>query len=147
MTRRVASVWELALLQRQIDELLGALARVPEPAPGGWTPLVDVLDCTDRYLVRADLPGVPASSIQITLHERELRIAGAKPSQQEGCQRRYHHMERGFGAFAVVVTLPGIVEPSRCGATIRAGVLEVTLPRPAERRKTHFAITVIEEEL
>ncbi|MFH1177438.1 MAG: Hsp20/alpha crystallin family protein [Acidobacteriota bacterium] len=147
MTRRVASVWELALLQRQIDELLASLAQAPGPAPGGWTPLVDVLDRADHYVVRVDLPGVPAGGIELKLHERELQIAGAKPSQQEGCHRRYHHMERGCGAFSLVVTLPGIVDPARCAATLRAGVLEVILPRPAERRKTHFTIAVIEEEL
>lgn len=55
-------------------------------------------------------------------------------------------MERGFGAFSVEVVLPGPVRPDTTTAVVRAGVLEITLPRLRERRDSLYTIPVTDEE-
>ena len=147
MRRRLSSGLELELIQRHLDELLNLLAGSRGPAETGFAPAVDVQEATDRYVVRVDLPGVAASELVITLRQRELRIAGRKlPGGEQADKGHCHHMERGFGAFSVEVVLPGPVRPDTTTAVVRAGVLEITLPRLRERRDSLYTIAVTEEE-
>jgi HSP20 family protein len=145
--RRLSSGLELELIQRHLNELLNLLAGPRGPAEAGFAPAVDVQEVTDRYVVRVDLPGVPVSELVITLRQRELRISGRKlPGSEQADKGHCHHMERGFGTFSVEVVLPGPVRPDTTTAVVRAGVLEIALPRVRERRDLLYTITVTDEE-
>ncbi|MGD1148550.1 MAG: Hsp20/alpha crystallin family protein [Thermoanaerobaculaceae bacterium] len=147
MRRRISSGVELELVQRHLDELLTLLAAPPQAQETGFSPAIDLREADDRYVVLMDAPGVPASEIVITLRDRELRISGRKlPGADRSHRRHCHHMERGFGTFAVEVVLPGPVRPNTAKATLNAGVLAITLPRLSERRNTAHTIAVSEEE-
>jgi HSP20 family protein len=144
--RRVSAGWEIERVKRTLEELLGLLADAGEPA-SGWSPAVDLLEASDRYTVRVDLPGVSSEDVVVTLRDQELRISGKK---QNGVgpqpRRRCHRMERGFGPFTVEVLLPGPVHANASSARLRDGVLEVRVPRELERRSSVFTITVEDEE-
>jgi len=145
--RRVTSGWELELIQRHLDELLRLLATPRTPAESGFAPAVDLQQGAERYVVRVDLPGVAASELAITLRQRELRIAGRKlPGNEQAAKGHCHHMERGFGPFSVEVLLPGPVRPDTSNATLRAGVLEIILPRIRESRGSLYRIALTDEE-
>ena len=147
MRRRISSGAEIELVRRHLDELLTLLAAPPQAQETGFSPAVDLSETDDRYLITVDVPGVPASEIVVTLRDRELRIAGRKVPRGDRSHRRHcHHMERGFGTFAVEVVLPGPVHPDAATATLNAGVLAITLARLAERRSTVHTITVTGEE-
>ncbi len=147
MRRRVSPGWELELIQRHLDELLKLLAAPPDTAATGFSPPVDLQESAEAFVVRVDLPGVAAAEVAITLRERELRIAGRKPpGSDQPAKGHCHHMERGFGAFAVEVLLPGPVRPDAARASLRAGVLEIALPRVVERRDSVYTITITDEE-
>ncbi len=147
MRRRITSGAELALVQRHLEELLALLAVAPDTPQTGFSPAVDLRESPDRYTVLVDLPGVPAGEIVVTLRDRELRIAGRKPSGGSHAHRRHcHHMERGFGAFAVEVVLPGPVHPESATAELAAGVLTITLPRQSERRHVRHTLPVKGDE-
>jgi len=147
MSRHVVLPWELALLQRQLEELFDALAR-PREAPGaGWTPPVDLIDRRDAVVARIDLPGVRREDIDIVLNERELHVSGARPPREpESAPRRCHRVERSFGPFALHLHLPAPVDPAACRASLRAGVLEITLPRPPEKTHLPHRVEISEEE-
>jgi HSP20 family protein len=145
--RRVSSGWELELIQRQLDELLSLLAAPRDSAQTGFSPPVDLEENEQGFVVRVDLPGVAAADLAITLRERELRIAGRKPpGRDQPAKGHCHHMERGFGTFEVEVSLPGPVRPDAARAALRAGVLEIALPRVRERRDSVYTIAVTDEE-
>ncbi len=142
--RRIPSERDLALLQRQLDRLTDMLMLSSASMPGGWSPPVDVLEAPDRFLVRVDVPGLDASDLTVVLDDHALRLSGRKRSRSEldpGC--RCHRVERGFGAFEVEVALPGRVDVGTTTATLRAGVLEVVLPR---RSRPHPRTVDITEE-
>ena len=146
MKRRISSGVELELVQRHLDELLSLLAARPQAHEPGFSPAVDLRETEDGYVVLVDVPGVPASEIVVTVRDRELRIAGRKlPGGARSHHRHCHHMERGFGTFAVEVVLPGPVRPDAATATVSAGVLAIALPRLSERRNTAHTIAVSEE--
>ncbi|HVN75171.1 MAG TPA: Hsp20/alpha crystallin family protein [Thermoanaerobaculaceae bacterium] len=145
MRRRITTGLELELVQRHLEELLGLLAAHPQAPESGFSPAVDLREAKDRYVVLVDLPGVPAAAVTVTLRGRELKIAGRKPPRSDHSHRLHcHHMERGFGSFAVEVVLPGPVHPESVKATLAAGVLAITLPRLSERRNTEHTIAVHE---
>jgi HSP20 family protein len=147
MRRRVSSGWELELIQRHVDELLNLLAVPRRASDAGFSPTVDLQQSVQAYVVRVDLPGVPASELMVSLRERDLRISGRKPPATEQAAKGHcHHMERSFGTFSVEVSLPGPVHPKEARATLRAGVLEVTLPRLRDTRGSTYTIPITGEE-
>ncbi len=141
------SPWELAVLEQHLGELFDALARPSDASPGGWTPAVDLADRDDCFVARIDLPGVDAADIEIVLHDRELRVAGSKrPGETGGEPRRCLRAERIFGTFALHIHLPAPVVAGRCRAALRSGVLEIALPRLAERGAPPQRIEISDEE-
>jgi HSP20 family protein len=145
--RRVSAGWELELIQRHLDELMSLLAVPRGAGEAAFSPPVDLRQSDDNYVVHVDVPGVTASGLVVTLRQRELRIAGRKlPAGEPSRKGHCHHMERGFGTFSVEVLLPGPVRAAAATASLRAGVLEITLPRLKERRDSVFTIGVTDEE-
>ena len=147
MKRRVSSGSELVLLQHDVEELLDLLTASAQAPQSGWSPPVDLAELPDRFVVRVDVPGTPREALEIRVVGRRLLVAGAKPAHRSGeRRRRYHRMERSFGAFAVEVILPGPVRLEAAVAALRAGVLEIVLPRVEDRRGRAHAVPITEEE-
>jgi len=145
--RRVSSGSELVLLQHDVEELLDLLTASAQAPQGGWSPPVDVAELDDRFVVRVDVPGTPREALSIRVVGRRLLVAGAKPAHRgDERQRRYHRMERSFGTFSVEVILPGPVRLGAAVAALRAGVLEIVLPRVEDRRGRTHTVPITEEE-
>ena len=145
MKRRITSVRELEVLSRRVDELLGILAASTAGTDTAWSPAVDVVEAADSVVVRVDLPGVDAAQLEVSVCDQDLCITGRKGEGDSGA-RHYHQMERGSGPFCLEVALSGPVDAGSCRATLRAGVLEVVVPRIPDRRRSVHPVPVTEEE-
>lgn len=128
---------------REMDELLGdsfsdPFSRVPRTAPG-FSPRVDVYYCgveEPRAIVKVELAGVDAESLNIEVAGRELVISGARPVQEtEG--RVYQQLEIEAGPFRRVVELGADVAAESARATYDDGVLRVELPLRRTAQGTH----------
>lgn len=132
-------------LHRQIDQVLGDTATAPasdgEPL-AAWTPAVDVHEEADRFVVRADLPGVASADIQVTADAGVLTIRGTRKSEQRTEKQGYERLERVTGDFLRRFTLPEGVQSEAIKARHTNGVLEVTLPKQARPEAKHIAIDV-----
>ena len=146
MKRRIASGVEVERLRRQIDDLFALLGAGPTAVAGMVSPAVDLVALPDRLIVRVDLPDVAADGLEISLQNRELSIVGLKGRRDPAPHRRYHQVERSRGPFAVEVLLPALVDPTACRATLRNGLLEVTLPLLYGRADVVHRIPMTEEE-
>ena len=121
---------------RTIDEFLQGvdLPIFGRGGAGEW-PRVDVTETATEVRVVAELPGMDETDVEVTLQDGVLTLEGEKKAEGEGAARR----ERWFGAFRRAIPLGPEVDPERVAASLKNGVLTVTLgkrdkPRgPAKR--------------
>jgi HSP20 family protein len=121
-------------LHRQIDQILGDSAA--SPAANGentvtWNPTVDVHEEQDKFVVRADLPGVEPKDISITAENRVLTLRGERHFERSENQKGFERLERVEGSFLRRFTLPNNVQDDQIKARHINGVLEVTIPKVA----------------
>jgi HSP20 family protein len=101
----------------------------------GWTPVVDIEEQDDTYVVEVELPGVRREDVDMELNGRELSITGQiEERERKGIVRR---RARRTGRFAYRVIFPEAVDSERVDAKLDKGVLTVRVPKveQAGRRK------------
>jgi HSP20 family protein len=139
MSERWEPLTELEQLTERMRQLFDQTVGFTWPSPasrtGGWTPLVDVEDTDDAYVVEAELPGVKREEVELELLANELAISGeVAPRERTGTMRR---QARRTGRFEYRVTLPDQVDAERIDASLADGVLTIRIPKAeqAQRRR------------
>jgi HSP20 family protein len=94
-----------------------------------WIPSVDVHEEAERYVVRADLPGVAKDDIEITADAGVLTIKGERKSEKQQSEGSYQRVERVAGSFVRRFTLPDAAQTDAIKATHVNGVLELSIPK------------------
>jgi HSP20 family protein len=94
----------------------------------------------DRVTVTAELPGVPREALDVSVVGRRLTIRGERSTAAPAEGGRYHRRERDAGRFGRALNLPFPVEAAQVSATLRDGVLTVTLPRTEADRPRKIAV-------
>jgi HSP20 family protein len=121
-------------IRQVLDQTFG-LAAPALLAETAWTPLVDIEEQDDAYVVEAELPGVKREDVNIEVVGNELTISGEiKESEREGTLRR---QTRRTGRFDYRVQFPEQVNPDGIEAKLSEGVLTVRVPKSeqSERRR------------
>ena len=101
----------------------------PEVVINHWRPAVDIREETDRYVIRADLPGVEAKDIDITMENGVLTLKGTRSSEKGEDREGYKRVERVRGTFYRSFSLPDTADAARIEAKSKDGVLEIVLPK------------------
>jgi len=112
------------------------------PRLRGWVPALDIAEEEDSYLVSAELPGVKADDLDITLEEGLLTIQGERRFEEETGGRQYHRIERHYGSFRRAITLPSQVQADRIEARFEGGVLIVRVPKADEAKPRKIQVQV-----
>ena len=109
------------------------------PSVTAFSPLADLQETDDTYVVEAELPGIKREDIDVEVNERELRITGEyKEREREGVLRR---STRRTGHFEYRALLPADVKAEEITATLADGVLTVTVPKAQAAKPHHVEIT------
>lgn len=98
-------------------------------------PAVDVSEDGKEVTVKAELPGLEAKDVELTLESGVLTIRGEKKFEGEEKKENYHRIERSYGSFVRAVPLPREVKSDKVKAKFDKGVLTVTMPK-AEKAET-----------
>jgi HSP20 family protein len=109
----------------------GDLAFTPALA-AAWTPLADISETDDAYLVEVELPGVNKDQVNVDVNDRELVITGEIAESQEEEEeegRRRRRRARRTGRFEFRTTLPGDIDPQGVSASLSDGILTVRVPK------------------
>lgn len=98
-------------------------------------PRSDVFETEGAFTLLSDMPGVDEKSVEVTLHDRVLTITGTvHPRRQEGYRRVYAEFEDAD--YERAFRLSGDVDASAIQATVKNGVLRVSVPKlkPAQKK-------------
>jgi len=121
---------EFDRLRRQMNELFGALSGGTLPMPSaGVFPLTNVTEDKENYYVRAELPGIKSNELDIQVTAEGVSISGERKIPVEDENVRYHRREREAGKFSRSINLPGEIDVNKVDASMKNGVLKVTIPK------------------
>jgi HSP20 family protein len=127
----------LTLWQRDMDAMFDEFFRgfglAPLTGSEQWgetfSPRVDVMDGETELKITAELPGVDADNVDVSVSRDILTISGEKREEVEDEGKDYYRIERSYGSFTRSVPLPCEVDSGQADATFDKGVLTVTLPK------------------
>jgi HSP20 family protein len=102
-------------------------------------PAVDVIDRDTEVVVRAQVPGMTAADLDVTLAEQSLTLRGHKRTESEETGE-FHRREISAREFVRTVALPAPVDPDKASASCKDGLLEITLPKKEPARKQKLTI-------
>ena len=107
-----------------------------------WMPTVDVSETENDFEIRAELPGVSESDVNVSVTDNRLTVKGEKRQETETDGKNYHRVERRYGSFQRSFTLPRNVETSNIKAGFQDGVLTLTIPKAEEAKPTEIPISI-----
>jgi HSP20 family protein len=138
--RRFEPFQEFEELQNQMGQLIESVLAPPRGANGGssWSPLVDIEETEDAWVVEAELPGVDRNDVTVELRDSELEISGEiKERERKGIIRR---QTRRTGRYEYRVKLPGQANPEQIEAKLHDGVLTVRVAKTERTRPRRIEV-------
>jgi HSP20 family protein len=126
---------------REIDFLFdrfGLERKLFEPAETVWTPDVEMFRRDNAIVLRADVPGMTKNDLTVEVRDGHVVLRGERKHEKEEKKEGYYRAERTYGAFYRTLPLPDGVNVDEAKATMKDGVLEVTIPaaKLEERKRT-----------
>jgi HSP20 family protein len=95
--------------------------------PHAWSPPTDLIESTDRLIIRIEIAGMKQADFSIRLDPRRVNVSGCRSeSHDQGC---YHRMEIASGDFESEIVLPHPVNVDQAVAEYRDGFLSIILPK------------------
>jgi HSP20 family protein len=135
---------EFSTLQNEMNRLFNTVFDAPSAGNSGtlrrWMPAMDLVETADHFVLRADLPGVSEDDVKIEFEDGTLTVSGERRSEHESKDEGYYRVERAFGLFSRSLTLPQGIDPEAVTASFDRGVLEVSIPKPEERKPRRIEI-------
>jgi HSP20 family protein len=107
-----------------------------------WLPPCDVFEDKNAVKIVAEIPGVNAEDVKISLENNLLTLRGEKRQQAEEQTERVHRYERSYGVFERSFSLPTSVDPDKIDAQYAHGVLTITIPKAERARPREIPVTV-----
>ena len=132
-------------MDRMFEELMGrGLRRLAEDdrVRGSWSPAVNILERKDAIVITADLPGLKAEDVDVTVDNGVLTIRGERRLEEASEGETYHRVERVYGVFERTFTLPNSVDVNTIDAKFRNGEMVVTLPKREESKPRAVKVAV-----
>jgi HSP20 family protein len=124
-----------------VDRLNRDLNIVTDRTPGKrWVPAVDIIEEQDRFLLRADVPGVSPADIDVSMDSGVLSVAGERHAEERKEDSGAQRIERTTGRFLRRFTLPETADAEGISAKTHDGILEVTIPKLAEIQPRRIAV-------
>jgi HSP20 family protein len=115
-----------------------ARGRLPRRAQPGW-PAINAFETKDAFVVKAEVPGLAESDLAVSVEDGVLVVRGERKSHlPEGYA--VHLRERAPVAFSRTVSLPARVDADRVTATLKDGLLTITLPKAKEALPRQIAV-------
>ncbi len=120
------SMREIDLLRQHADQMLAGQRSLND------FPALNVFVSENGAIVEAELPGIEAEDLEISVMNEILTLRGSRQQNQLKEGEKYHRQERGFGQFSRSIQLPFAIESQDVSASLQKGLLRIELPRAKE---------------
>ena len=128
-------------LEREVDRLLQGMNMSLQGRSNRRFPLINLRDLGAEFLLTAEIPGVDADSIEVTVSGGVLTIRGTRESPPEAREDTFRRQERFQGAWQRSVQLPDRIDEAEMKADYTAGILRITLPRSQDTISRTIPVT------
>jgi HSP20 family protein len=105
-------------------------------------PAIDMSEDDKAYKITAELPGLDAKDVDVSVTGDRLVLKGEKRQEKEEKDKNYYFSERSYGSFQRAFELPTSVDRDKVTADYSKGVLTITLPKTADAQKQSKKIEV-----
>lgn len=136
---------ELRRMEETMDRLwrgLGPTAGGPNSDVENWGIPLDVIRDGDNLVVKASLPGVKPSDINVTIEDSVLTVSGKTSTEEEQKEGNYLMRERRTGSFQRSIRLPDTIDSSKAESSYESGVLTIRLPKTEASKPKQLKIDV-----
>jgi HSP20 family protein len=118
-------------IRRLFDDALteGGVESGEPGEAAAWRPPLDLFEDGDRYVLRADLPGVAPGDVEIQIEDGTLVLRGERHEDAGVSREQFLRVERPHGRFAAQMALPPSVDRESIKAIHGNGVIEIVLPK------------------
>lgn len=98
-----------------------------------FNPKTDVIESAEDFRIALEIPGMTLEEVEVTVEDGILQISGEKNQiRSEADQAKIHRIERSYGKFQRNFQIPDNVDLENIQATMKDGVLMLTLPKLKE---------------
>jgi HSP20 family protein len=110
-----------------------------QPAAGVF-PLMNITEDAGHFYLQAELPGVKAGELDISVTGDSISISGERKIIVEDETAKYHRREREAGKFSRIVNLPSLIDMENVEANCVDGILEITLPKSEAAKPRQISV-------
>ncbi|QNT76060.1 Hsp20/alpha crystallin family protein [Dehalogenimonas etheniformans] len=136
-SRHPLAAWQpfraLDQMEKEFDDIFGRSFLPVMMGDGGraeeMMPKMDIFEKEDRYVVKAEVPGIKPEDIDISITGDLLMLKGEKKDESETHEEDYYRRELSYGSFVRSIRLPSSVDVDKIVATCDDGMLEIDLPK------------------
>jgi len=105
-----------------------------------WVPAVDVVEEKERFVLRADVPGVKPDDIDVSMENGILSVSGQRAEETTESSEGIHRVERISGRFLRRFSLPDTANAEEISARTSDGILEVVIPKRPEVKARRITV-------
>lgn len=121
-------------MNRMFEDVFSGRSEDKKLTAGTWAPAVDIFETENELVMTAEIPGIEEKDVEIKVEDNTLSIRGERKFEKETKEENYHRIERSYGSFYRVFTLPSSVDPERIQAEQENGVLKISMPKRQEMK-------------
>ena len=105
-----------------------------------FVPAFEVKETDEAFIVKADVPGVLESDLDIAVHNNVLTVSGSRNAEERKEGDSFALYERQYGSFSRSFSLPDTADGERVEAKLDAGVLTLAIFKKAEAKPRKIAL-------
>ena len=124
------------------DRLFSLLDQSASESSPGYPPYNIERTGENTFRISVAVSGFSPNEISIVAKENTLTIKGEKKEEKEEKGKERYYMERSFGSFQRMISIPAEVDTNKVDATFKKGVLSITLPKLAKAKEAQKKIQI-----
>jgi len=140
MVRRIKPVVRILEINARVSRVRRGVvieSRHPDQLTAPSFPAVDIFEKEDDLVIEADVPGIQAEDLTVSVMTSRVEVRGVKRDNRPAGQARFLRLEREDGPFRRSIPLPAAVDPDRVKGLLKNGVLTIVLKKIAAGKKEH----------